>query len=153
MKRRALVAAPLLLALPVLLSGCALANAVNPPVSQAVYATVPDAAKAADTLAIPDWVPADASMIRIKTDLVELDKIMVFTVPAQPLPEGSDPNAAPPQIVLGEECKGKAADNRPQLDDSWWISGIADGTAISCAGDWRIIVSNQQVWAWNPGNS
>jgi hypothetical protein len=152
LKRRLLLAAPLLAVIPALLSGCTLANAINPPIDSAIYATVPDAKGADPTVALPDWVPADAAMIRMTVDTVDLEKIMTFTVPQPPLPEGADPATTPPPPVapIGTECPAAIAAHRPTLDDSWWIPTIAPDAVITCSGDWHIIIAGLRVYAWTP---
>lgn len=151
MKRRALVATALLLTAPLALSGCSLAEAINPPVTAAIYATVPDAAGAATAVALPAWVPGDAAMIRIKTELVHNTSIMTFTVPQPAVPEGSEPDTpAPPVAAIGAECPADIAANRPTLDDSWWVSTIADDAVITCSDGWHIMINGLRIYAWTP---
>jgi hypothetical protein len=133
-KRRLLVAAPVL-ALTALLSGCTLANAINPPIESAIYATQPEAAGASSSVALPDFVQADATTIRIKTDTADNTKILGYSVPA--------PLAAP----IGAEC---ASASTPGLDDTWWVESIPSDAAITCSGDWHIYVVGQTVFAWTP---
>jgi hypothetical protein len=133
-KRRLLVAAPVL-ALTALLSGCTLANAINPPIESAIYATQPEAADASSTVALPDFVQADATTIRIKTDTADNTKILGYSVPA--------PLAAP----IGTECPSAST---PALDDTWWVESIPTDAAITCSGDWHIYVAGQTVFAWTP---
>jgi hypothetical protein len=133
-KRRLLVAAPVL-ALTALLSGCTLANAINPPIESAIYATQPEAAGASSSVALPDFVQADATTIRIKTDTADNTKILGYSVPA--------PLAAP----IGAEC---ASASMPALDDTWWVESIPTDAAITCSGDWHVYVVGQSVYAWTP---
>jgi hypothetical protein len=133
-KRRLLVAAPVL-ALTALLSGCTLANAINPPIESAIYATQPEAAGASSSVALPDFVQADATTIRIKTDTADNTKILGYSVPA--------PLAAP----IGAECPSAST---PGLDDTWWVESIPSDAAITCSGDWHIYVVGQTVFAWTP---
>jgi hypothetical protein len=133
-KRRLLVAAPVL-ALTALLSGCTLANAINPPIESAIYATQPEAAGVTGSVALPDFVQADATTIRIKTDTADNTKILGYSIPA--------PLAAP----IGAEC---ASASTPALDDTWWAESIPTDAAITCSGDWHIYVAGQTIFAWTP---
>jgi hypothetical protein len=133
-KRRLLVAAPVL-ALTALLSGCTLANAINPPIESAIYATQPEAAGASSSVALPDFVQADATTIRIKTDTADNTKILGYSIPA--------PLAAP----IGTEC---AEASTPALDDTWWVESVPTDAAITCSGAWHIYVVGQTVFAWTP---
>jgi hypothetical protein len=133
-KRRLLVAAPIL-AMTALLSGCTLANAINPPIESAIYATQPEAAGASGSVALPDFVQADATTIRIKTNTSDNTKILGYSIPA--------PLAAP----IGTEC---AKASTPALDDTWWVESIPTDAAITCSGDWHIYVAGQTVFAWAP---
>jgi hypothetical protein len=133
-KRRLLVAAPVL-ALTALLSGCTLANAINPPIESAIYATQPEAAGVTGSVALPDFVQADATTIRIKTDTADNTKILGYSIPA--------PLAAP----IGAEC---ASASTPALDDTWWVESIPTDAAITCSGDWHIYVAGQTIFAWAP---
>jgi hypothetical protein len=133
-KHRLLVAAPIL-AMTALLSGCTLANAINPPIESAIYATQPEAAGASGSVALPDFVQADATTIRIKTDTADNTKILGYSIPA--------PLAAP----IGAEC---AKASTPALDDTWWVETIPTDAAITCSGDWHIYVAGQTIFAWTP---
>ncbi|KJC65182.1 hypothetical protein SAMN06295879_1509 [Agreia bicolorata] len=134
MKRRLLVAAPVL-AMTALLSGCTLANAINPPIESAIYATQPEASGATGNVALPDFVQADATTIRIKTDTADNTKILGYSIPA--------PLAAP----IGSDC---ASASTPALDDTWWVESIPTDAAITCSGDWHIYVVGQNIFAWTP---
>ncbi|SMQ71795.1 hypothetical protein [Agreia sp. VKM Ac-1783] len=134
MKRRLLVAAPIL-AMTALLSGCTLANAINPPIESAIYATQPEAAGATGSVALPDFVQADATTIRIKTDTSDNTKILGYSIPA--------PLAAP----IGAEC---ASPSTPALDDTWWVESIPTDATITCSGAWHIYVAGQNIFAWTP---
>jgi hypothetical protein len=138
LNRRVLVAASLLVAVPALLSGCTLANAINPPMDSAIYATPADAAHADSAVALPVWMPPDATTIRLTVDLTDLSKIMTFSMPGPP-------------GEMGHECPPAIAKNTPALDDSWWIPTIATDTKITCAEDgWHLIVVGTQVYAYTP---
>ncbi len=152
MTRRSLLVVPLLIAVTTALSGCSLANAINPPISSAIYATVADAAGANSSVAVPAWVPADATTVRIKTDVSRNTKIMTFlaTQPAvaADAPAGTvAPTVAP---AIGGACDAAINANRPTLDDSWWIPEIAPDAAISCINDWHVITNGLRVYAWTP---
>ncbi|CAD6003997.1 hypothetical protein [Agreia sp. COWG] len=134
MKRRLLVAAPIL-AVTALLSGCTLANAINPPIESAIYATVPEAAAASGGVALPDFVQADATTIRIKTNSETGTSILGYSIPA--------PLAAP----IGAEC---ASASTPALDDTWWAQSIPTDAAITCSGKWHVYVAGQTIFAWAP---
>ena len=134
MKRRLLVAAPIL-AMTALLSGCTLANAINPPIESAIYASVPEADGASSTVALPDFVDPGATGIHIKTNTADATKILAYSVPA--------PLAAP----IGAEC---ASVSKPALDDTWWVDSIPDDAAITCSGDWHVYTVGQAIFAWTP---
>jgi hypothetical protein len=133
-KRRLLVAAPVL-AMTALLSGCTLANAINPPIESAIYATQPEAAGATGSVALPDFVQGDATTIRIKADTADNTKILGYSIPA------------PPAAPIGAEC---ASASSPALDDTWWAESIPTDAAITCSGSWHIYVVGPNDNAWTP---
>lgn len=150
--RRSLLVVPLLFAVTAALSGCSLANAINPPISSAIYATVADAAGANSSVAVPAWVPADATIVRMKTDVSRNTKIMTF-VAAQPAVAADAPaGTVAPTVAaaIGGECDAAISANRPTLDDSWWIQEIAPDAAISCVDNWHVIIDGLRVYAWTP---
>ncbi|CAN5291225.1 hypothetical protein BH09ACT6_BH09ACT6_13770 [soil metagenome] len=134
-KRRLLIAAPMLAAVAMLLPGCAIAQVVAPPFASAIYATPADAAGAASNVALPDWVPADATLIRIKTDETKHASIMTFTV-ATPAP-------------IGEACSAEMTARLPQLIESWWPSTVPT-EGVTCSGAWHIFAPANSVYAWTP---
>ena len=135
MKKRALLAGLTAAATVVALSGCTLANAITPPVEAQLYSTLADASGAPSSLAVPSWVPADATNIRIKTNTETGDSLMQFY-------------AAP--VSLGGPCDASVASNLPKLDDTWWPQTLpTDG--IVCADGWHLfLVNNAQYNAWKP---
>lgn len=151
MKRRLLIALPVFVASALLFSGCGLGNIVTPPVVAGIYATTADAAGAPSEVAVPAWVPADASMIRIKTDKAKGASILTFTVPQPAAPEGSDPatTPAPPVTPIGDPCSAEMSAKLPLLEDSWWPQLIpAEG--VTCSGNWHIFIAGTQFYAWSP---
>ena len=132
MKRRLLVAVPMIAATVLLLSGCGVANVITPPYTSAIYATVADGAGADQSVAIPSWVQADATYVRIKTDVTHNASIMTFSTPA--------PTSA------GAPCENT---NLPSLNETWWpLTLPTDG--ISCNGTWHFFASGNQYFAWSP---
>jgi hypothetical protein len=134
------------------LSGCSLANAINPPISSAIYATVSEAAGANDSVAIPSWVPSDATIVRIKTDVSRNTKIMSFLVPQPAVAPDAPADTPAPTVAapIGGECDAAISANRPTLDDSWWIQTIAPDAAISCVDNWHVIIDGLRIYAWTP---
>ncbi|QWT23978.1 hypothetical protein KPL76_00555 [Subtercola sp. PAMC28395] len=135
MKRRILIAAPILAASALMLSACSVAQVVAPPFAGAIYATPADASGAPSNVALPDWVPADATLIRIKTDETKHASIMTFTV-TTPAP-------------IGQPCSADMSAQLPQLIESWWPPTVpAEG--VTCSGAWHIFTPANYVYAWTP---
>lgn len=152
MKRRSLLVVPILIAVATSLSGCSLANAINPPISSAIYATVGEAQSAGSSVAVPGWVPADATIIRIKTDVSHNTKIMTFLVPQPKIAADAPAGTVAPTVAapIGGECDASISANRPVLDDSWWIQSIAPDAAITCVDGWHVIIQGLRIFAWTP---
>lgn len=134
MKARSLSALALLGAASLSLGGCALASAIVPPVEQAIYQTPAEAAGAPAAVTPPAWVPAEAQVIRIKTNTALASTIMTFTLPAQPEP-------------IGGECTLEEREKLPRVDDTWWLHEVpAEG--VSCIEGWHVWSNSPQVYAW-----
>ena len=141
MKRRLLIGISISVATATLLSGCALANVVSPPFAAAIYATPADAAGAAPAVAIPSWVPADATNIRIKTDETKNATIIMFTPTATPPTFTTCDPATDPQV---DQSSTAAA-----LDETWWPQTI-DPASVTCSGPWHLFGQNGLYYGWTP---
>ncbi|GGF19788.1 hypothetical protein GCM10011399_11760 [Subtercola lobariae] len=142
MKRRLLIGLTLSAASAFLLSGCAVANVISPPFAAAIYATPADAAGAADAVAIPGWVPADATNIRIKTDETKHASIVMFT-----------PTATPPTFTACDPATDPQVDQNskaPALDETWWPQAINPGTGVTCFGPWHLFGQDGAYYGWTP---
>ncbi|UFS59400.1 hypothetical protein [Subtercola endophyticus] len=135
-----LVSLSLAVAASSLFSGCAIANVVAPPFQAAIYASPADAAGVTGAVALPSWVPADATNIRIKTDETKNATILTFSPGATPIQytpcaAGSDPT------VKQNTTAG--------LDETWWPQSV-DPAGVVCTGAWHIFPLNGAWYGWTP---
>ena len=122
-------------------SGCAIQQVVAPPFAAAIYATPADAAGADASVALPSWIPADATQIRIKTDETKNASILMFAPgPTAPTFTGCDP-ASDPEVD---------ATTTAGLDESWWPQALNDGIVVVCTGKWHLFGQNGAYYAWTP---
>lgn len=119
------------------LSGCSIGTAVGNSTEAAIYKTPAEAAGVPENLALPGWVPADAAMIRIRTNTSSKASILTFTV-AQPI-----------TTPIGQACSPEELGKKPSVFDSWWpISLPSEG--VACSGEWRIFAVGTQLYGWKP---
>ncbi|AXH36676.1 hypothetical protein DVJ78_15785 [Humibacter sp. BT305] len=119
----------------VVVNGCTLLEAVDPPIQSAIYATGAEA-KASSTIPAPTWVPDDASMVRVKANSDSGAELMQFTV-ASPL-------------IVGGPCSVPASQDPPVLDDTWWVQALPTDDLVNCEGDWYVFASGSVYYAWIP---
>lgn len=136
MRRRAILAAALAAGVALSMSGCALAEAVTPPVEAALYPSMADATGPDATIAVPSWVPADALNIQLKTNTKTGAVIMQYA------------DLAPEPI--GAPCDPAIAGNEAQLEDTWWPQSIPPESVV-CQDGWHLFSPNgTQFFAWTP---
>ncbi|MGD8192907.1 hypothetical protein ACEXQB_000255 [Herbiconiux sp. P18] len=136
MNRRAILTVVTAAGLAMSLSGCTLADAITPPIVAEIYPTVADADAPDATIAIPDWVPADALNIQIKENQATGESIMQFGQPT------------PPPAPIGAPCDASMADQQSTMIDTWWPRSIPMDQVV-CDGDWHIFVAGGiQYFAW-----
>ncbi|WP_147305896.1 hypothetical protein [Subtercola boreus] len=146
MKRRLLVALPVVAVSVSLLSGCGVANVISPPFASAIYATTADGAGADSSVAIPAWVPADATFIRVKTDQTRGASILMFSPTATP-PVFTGCDAASDPEVDQAQSTGALTN---QLSETWWPQALNTGVGIVCAGPWHLFAQDGHYYAWTP---
>ncbi|RFA19373.1 hypothetical protein B7R25_12165 [Subtercola boreus] len=129
-----------------MLSGCGVANVISPPFASAIYATPADAAGAAETVALPSWVPADATFIRIKTDETTKASIMMFSPGATPPTFTACDPASDPQVDQSKSTGAMTA----ELAETWWPQKLNDGVVPVCAGVWHLFGQDDHYYAWTP---
>ncbi|RFA10016.1 hypothetical protein B7R54_12980 [Subtercola boreus] len=141
-----LVALPVVAVSVSLLSGCGVANVISPPFASAIYATTADAAGADSSVAIPAWVPADATFIRVKTDQTHGASILMFS-PAATAPVFTGCDAASDPEVDQAQSTGALTN---QLSETWWPQKLNDGVGVVCAGAWHLFGQDGKYYAWTP---
>jgi hypothetical protein len=111
----------------------------------ATYATthsVPDSG--AGILALPHWVPEDATDITVKAQTDGNAKLLRFTLAKNPLK------------VTGEKaCTQGAFNTDPSLRASWWPDGVGGTDGRPDCSDmyqFRAAVKGDQVYAWSNGD-
>jgi hypothetical protein len=145
-KRRLLVALPLIAASVSLLSGCGVANVITPPYASAIYATAADGAGADASVAIPSWVPADATFIRVKTDQTHNASILMFTPTATPPTFTGCDAASDPELDQTKNTGALTA----ELGETWWPQQLNEGVGIVCSGAWHIFGQDGKYYGWTP---
>jgi hypothetical protein len=136
MKRRSVLVVAAATAMTLSLSGCALAEAITPPIESQIYPTYADSQSPDATIAIPDWIPADALNIQIKENANSGESILQFGQPT------------PPAAPIGAPCDPSVADQEATMQDTWWPQTIPLDQVV-CEGDWHIFVAGGiQYFAW-----
>ncbi len=118
----------------VVVNGCTLLEAVDPPVSSAIYATATEGKASDATVKVPSWVPDDATMVRIKANSDTGAEILEFT-PAKP-------------ETIGAPCTTPASAAPPVLDDTWWLQTQPTDDVVVCQDGWYVYTNAATYWAW-----
>lgn len=128
----AVAAVPLVAAL----SGCSVVAAFTPHVEPAIYDTVKDYKTASNaTVAVPSFLPDDATVIRVDYDTQSGEAIMTYTSAKQLAPN---------------VCTKVTTAPRPTIQDSWWpTTGIPEKVSL-CPGDWSVFAVGSQLYAARP---
>lgn len=132
---RVIAAATAAAGLAVALNGCALAEAIDPPIESAIYATAPEGKSPDAPVTVPSWVPDDATTIRIKLNRDSGAEILQFT-------------PAKVETGIGAPCPAPPSQTPPVLDDTWWLQNLPDDSAIVCQDGWFITAPTGIFYAW-----
>ena len=121
------------IALALALSGCSVITAFEPHVSSEIYDTAKDM-KAANTAVFgsPEFVPDDATIIRVDYDTQDGSAIMTYT---------SKTHVAP------GTCAKEVPVPKPTIQDSWWPVDGLPAKAGDCGGGWSGFAIGDQVFA------
>jgi hypothetical protein len=115
------------------LSGCSVAGALGPQVESAIWDTSKDM-KASGTAVFgsPNFVPDDATVIRVDYDTTNGTAIMTYTSPTH---------------VAPNTCQKETATPKPTIQDSWWPIDGLPAKSSDCGGGWSAFAIGNQVWA------
>lgn len=93
---------------------------------------------------LPDWIPKDATDVKVKAQTTGNAKLIRFTLAATPL-----------KLSDGAGCRQGAFTNGPTLVASWWPQDVGDGAGrpeCSEMYQFRVAVKGDQVYAWSNGD-
>ncbi|MEC4015380.1 hypothetical protein [Streptomyces sp. H27-D2] len=92
---------------------------------------------------LPDWVPQDATDVKVKVQTDGNAKLIRFTLASAPLkPSGTD-------------CPEGAFGDGPTLEASWWPQNVGDDAGrpeCSEMYQFRVAAKGDQVYAWSNGD-
>jgi hypothetical protein len=120
-------------ALALALSGCSALSAFEPHVQSAIFDSAKEM-KASGTAAFgsPDFVPDDATIIRVDYDTQDGSAILTYTSKT---------------LLAPGTCPKQVPTAKPTIQDSWWpVEGIP-ATSAGCSGGWSAFAIGSQVWA------
>lgn len=106
------------------------------------FATAADASTRGEpTWVLPDWVPKDATDVRIKARTDGGARLLRFTLGATPL-DGPQCSAGTPSKRMGTALEAK-----------WWPAGTGSEERPECRGAYRyqVTVRGKEVYAWTDG--
>ena len=115
-------------------NGCSLLEAVDPPISSAIYATGAEGKTSDAAIELPTWVPDDSTTVRVKINRDSGAEILQFT-PVKP-------------ETIGGACTQAPSANVPQLDDTWWLQTLPTDDGIVCQDNWFVTAVNGMFYAW-----
>ncbi|WP_025156682.1 hypothetical protein [Leifsonia aquatica] len=121
------------------LSGCSVIAAFAPHVDAQIYDSAKEmkAAKTS-TFGSPQFVPDDATIIRVDYNTETGAAIMTYTSPT---------------LLAKDVCSGEVATPKPGIQDSWWPIDGAPEKASKCPGGWSAFAIGQQVYAALPAKT
>ncbi|MFI5554616.1 hypothetical protein [Streptomyces sp. NPDC051738] len=112
------------------------------------FATTRDAPQVGDgegMFVLPDWVPEDATDIKVKIQTDGNAELIRFT-----LADGR------PKLDNGKGCSsGGVFGDSPSLVADWWGQGIGEGDGRpDCSGQYqfRVVVKDGKAYAWSNGD-
>ncbi|ARJ04672.1 hypothetical protein GCM10010988_37670 [Cnuibacter physcomitrellae] len=125
----------------VVVNGCTLLEAVDPPIKSAIYGTAAEGKASGASIAVPGWVPDDATMVRMKANDDTGAELMQFST--------TSPNP------IGAPCSVPASQKPPSLDDTWWVETLPADEYVVCQDDWYLFTPNSGAtyYAWVPARS
>ncbi|MFJ2771161.1 hypothetical protein [Streptomyces sp. NPDC087300] len=107
------------------------------------FATAADAPTEGDlAFVLPEWIPREASNVKVKVKTTGAAKLIRFTLPAG--------ERLTPEDRCGADRRSAAA---PELDAPWWPDRTPGGARAEC-GDhyqYRVAVQGDTVYAWTNG--
>ncbi|MER5733296.1 hypothetical protein ABT084_34040 [Streptomyces sp. NPDC002138] len=101
------------------------------------FATAADAPKKGDpAFVLPDWIPQDATKVKVKAHTTGKAKLIRFTLGPTPLG--------------GPQCAGAPAQPAPKLGAKWWPKDAGQAHP-ECRGHYQVVVRGGKVYAWTNG--